>query len=93
MTGVKMNNEVLSMSADTKAIAPGKDATTGVSNSVNNCGTTNGTIAPTLIEKAITAKKATGVVSTARLTHATPAATFSHVCHRNAEYEIAPGEG
>jgi alkaline phosphatase len=29
------------------------------------------------------------VVSTARLTHATPAATYAHVCHRNAEYEIA----
>ena len=89
MTGVKMNNEVLSMSAETKAIAPGKDTATGVSNSVNNCGTTNGVAVPTLIEKAISAKKATGVVTTARLTHATPAATFSHVCHRNAEYEIA----
>lgn len=89
MTGVKMNNEVLSMSADTRAIAPGKDATTGVSNSVNNCGSTNGTPVPTLIEQAIAARKATGVVTTARLTHATPAATYSHVCHRNAEYEIA----
>jgi alkaline phosphatase len=89
MTGVKMNNEVLSMSADTKAIAPGKDATTGVSNSVNNCGSTNGSAAPTLLEQAIASRKATGVVSTARLTHATPAAVFSHVCNRNAEYEIA----
>lgn len=89
MTGVKMNNEVLSMSSDTKAISPGKDATTGVGSSVNNCGTTNGTAVPTLLEKAIAAKKGTGVVTTARLTHATPAVTFAHVCNRNAEYEIA----
>lgn len=89
MTGVKMDNEVLAMSADTKAIAPGKDATTNVSNAVNNCAANNGTPAKTLLELAITAKKATGVVTTARLTHATPAATFAHVCHRNAEYEIA----
>lgn len=32
---------------------------------------------------------ATGVVTTARITHATPAATYSHVCHRDAENTIA----
>jgi alkaline phosphatase len=56
---------------------------------VNNCAVGNGAPVPTLLEAAIAAKKATGVVSTARLTHATPAATYSHVCNRNAEYEIA----
>ena len=40
MTGVKMRNEVLSMDGNTKAVAPGKDAVTGVSNSVNNCAAT-----------------------------------------------------
>jgi len=90
MTGVKSNNEVLSMNGDTKAIAPGKDATTGVSSAVNNCPPTgNGASVPTLLELAIAQGRATGVVSTARLTHATPAATYAHVCHRNAEYEIA----
>ena len=89
MTGVKMSNEVVSMSASTTSVSPGKDSTTGVSNAVNNCLSTNGASVPTLLELAIASKKATGVVSTARLTHATPAVTFSHICNRNAEYEIA----
>ena len=89
MTGVKMNNEVVSMSSDTKAVSPSKDATTGVGSAVNNCTSTNGKSVPTLLELAIANKKATGVISTARLTHATPAVTYSHICNRNAEYEIA----
>ena len=90
MTGVKTRNEVLAMDGNTFAIAPSKDATTGVSNSVNNCPPAgNGKASSTLLELAIGNSIATGVVSTARLTHATPAATYAHVCHRNAEYEIA----
>jgi alkaline phosphatase len=90
MTGVKTRNEVLAMDADTLAIAPSKDAVTGVSNSVNNCPIAgNGKASATLLELAIAKGMGTGVVSTARLTHATPAATYAHVCHRNAEYEIA----
>ena len=90
MTGVKTRNEVLGMNGDTLAVAPGKDAATGVANAVNNCPATgNGAASTTLLELAIAQGRATGVVSTARLTHATPAATYAHVCHRNAEYEIA----
>ena len=90
MTGVKTRNEVLAMDGDTFAVAPGKDASTGVGNAVNNCPTSgNGLPSTTLLELAIAQGRATGVVSTARLTHATPAATYAHVCHRNAEYEIA----
>lgn len=89
MTGVKMNNEVVSMSPETVATAPGKDATTGVSNSINNCAKNNGVAVPTLLELAIAKGMSTGVVSTARLTHATPAVTYSHICNRNAEYDIA----
>ena len=90
MTGVKTRNETLSLDGATKAFAPSTDATTGVRNSVNNCPATgNGVASTTLLELAIAKGKATGVVSTARLTHATPAATYAHVCHRNAEYEIA----
>ena len=90
MTGVKTRNETLSLDATTKAFAPGRDSATNVPNSVNNCPTSgNGAASPTLLELAIAKGKATGVVSTARLTHATPAATYAHVCHRNAEYEIA----
>ncbi len=93
MTGVKSRNEVLSMDGNAKAqgaFVPSKDVTTGVSNAVNNCPATgNGVAVPTLLEQAISAKKATGVVTTARLTHATPAATYAHICNRNAEYDIA----
>ncbi|MEX8496139.1 alkaline phosphatase [Sphaerotilus sp.] len=90
MTGVKTRNEVLAMDGDTLAVAPGKDAATGVSNADNKCPATgNGQASATLLELAIAKGLGTGVVSTARLTHATPAATYAHVCHRNAEYEIA----
>ncbi len=89
-TGVKMRNEVLAMDANTRAIAPGKDPVTGVPNAVNNCPASgNGASVPTILEQATAKGKATGVVSTARLTHATPAATYAHVCHRDTEYEIA----
>jgi alkaline phosphatase len=40
---------------------------------------------PTLLEQAAAAGKATGVVSTARITHATPAATYSHTAVRDWE--------
>ena len=90
MTGVKTRNEVLAMDGNTLAVAPGKDSATGVPNSVNNCPTSgNGKASSTLLEMAIASGMGTGVVSTARLTHATPAATYAHVCHRNTEYEIA----
>lgn len=78
------------MNAETMPVPPGKDARTGVSNSVDKCPSSgNGARAATLLEMAIDKGRATGVVTTARLTHATPAATYAHVCHRNAEYEIA----
>jgi alkaline phosphatase len=90
MTGVKERNDVLSMSGDTIAKAPSKDTLTGVSNAVTNCPAMgNGMAVPTLTEYAIEQGKSTGTVSTARLTHATPAATYAHSCHRDAEYEIA----
>jgi len=31
----------------------------------------------------------TGVVTTTRITHATPASTYAHICHRDAENDIA----
>ena len=90
MTGVKQRNDVLSMSGDTIAKAPSRDVATGVSNAVTNCAASgNGSAVATLTELAIAQGKATGTVSTARLTHATPAATYAHSCHRDAEYEIA----
>jgi alkaline phosphatase len=90
MTGVKTRNEVLGMDGATIAKAPSKDTATNVSNAVNNCPATgNGNASANLLELAIAKGKATGTVTTARLTHATPGATYAHVCHRDTEYEIA----
>lgn len=88
MTGVKMNNEVISMSQETVATPPGKDANGNLG--INNCAATgNGTIAATILELAKAKGKAVGSITTTELTHATPAATFSHICNRNAQYAIA----
>lgn len=92
MTGVKMRNEVLSMDGNTLAKRPSADTTVtpNVGNAVNNCPASgNGASVPTILEQAIAKGKGTGVVTTARLTHATPAATYSHICHRDAEYVIS----
>lgn len=87
MTGVKMNNEVISMSSDTVATEPGKDANGNLG--VNNCASGNGAAAATILELAKAKGKAVGSITTTELTHATPAATFSHICNRNAQYAIA----
>ncbi|HEU4845100.1 MAG TPA: alkaline phosphatase [Burkholderiaceae bacterium] len=88
MTGVKMNNEVISMSPETVATAPSKDANGNLG--VNNCAATgNGTAAQTILELAKSKGKAVGAITTTELTHATPAATYSHICNRNAQYAIA----
>jgi len=88
MTGVKMNNEVLSMSADTLATPPSKDANGNLG--INNCAATgNGTAVQTILELAKSKGKAVGAITTTELTHATPAATYSHICNRNAQYAIA----
>jgi alkaline phosphatase len=88
MTGVKMKNEVISMTADTVATPPGKDANGNLT--VNNCAATgNGASVPTILELAKSKGKAVGSITTTELTHATPAATFSHICNRNAQYHIA----
>ena len=87
MTGVKMNNEVLSMSPDTKAVPPAKDANGNPT--VNNCIAANGKPVPSILELAKANGKAVGAITTTELTHATPAATYSHICHRDAQYAIA----
>ncbi|WP_423761620.1 alkaline phosphatase [Burkholderia sp. NLJ2] len=87
MTGVKMNNEVLSMSSDTRAVAPGSDV--NGNKTVNNCAPGNGQPVATLLELAKARGKAVGAITTTELTHATPAATYSHICHRDAQFDIA----
>ncbi|MEH8163438.1 alkaline phosphatase [Aeromonas allosaccharophila] len=86
-TGVKMNNEVIAMSSDTKAVGPGKDV--NGNKTVNNCSSDNGKPVPTILELAKAAGKSVGAVTTTELTHATPAATYAHICHRDAAYAIA----
>ena len=87
MTGVKSNNEVISMSPDTIATPPSTDAHGNLT--INNCLPTNGTPVATIFELAKARGKSVGAISTTELTHATPAATFSHICNRNAQYDIA----
>jgi len=85
MTGVKMNNEVISMTPNTVAVPP--DST----NTVNNCAKNgaNGSPVKTLFELAKSAGMVVGAVTTTRITHATPAATYAHICHRDLENDIA----
>lgn len=87
MTGVKENNEVISMSSDTKAFdANGKPYISGAD---STCPSGNGTPVTTILELAKAAGKAVGSVTTTRVTHATPAATYSHICNRDGENNIA----
>jgi len=86
MTGVKINQDGISMK-DARAIDPGKDA--NGNRTVDKCGQNNGQVVPTILELAKAAGRAVGAVTTTALTHATPASTFAHACHRDAAYSIA----
>lgn len=90
MTGVKMNNEVISMTPETSAfnVSTGADYLSGTDSTCPTDGS-NGKPVTTLLELAKSAGWGTGAVTTTRITHATPAATFSHVCHRDGENTIA----
>lgn len=85
MTGVKQDNGVISMSGDTRSIAPGPDA--NGNKLASRCE--NGHAVPTLAELAKQHGMAAGVVTTTSVTDATPAATYAHVCHRKLETDIA----
>lgn len=92
MTGVKANNEVISMTAATIASGankPSADPATGVANAVNNCAAGNGATVQTILELAKANGKSVGAITTTELTHATPATTFAHICNRNAQFHIA----
>jgi alkaline phosphatase len=80
MTGVKQNNGVISMSGDTRAVAPAEDGS-------SRC--TNGAPVSTLLELAKARGLATGIVTTTSVTDATPAATYAHACHRKLQNQIA----
>jgi alkaline phosphatase len=80
MTGVKQDNGLISMSGDTRSIAPGPGL-------ASRCE--NGHAVPTLAELARQHGMAAGVVTTTSVTDATPAATYAHACHRKLELDIA----
>jgi alkaline phosphatase len=87
MTGVKMRNEVISMSSDTVAVdSTGKQYINGEN---TTCPPTNGKAADTLLELAKAQGRAVGAVSTTRVGHATPATTYAHICNRNGYNTIA----
>jgi alkaline phosphatase len=90
MTGVKINNDVISM-RDAKPVSPGKDANGNPT--IDRCGegngNSNGTSPQTILELAKARGKSVGAITSTELTHATPASTFAHVCNRNTVYEIA----
>jgi alkaline phosphatase len=88
MTGVKMNNEVVSMTPETTAFDP-KTLASYTSGADTTCPATNGKSVTTMLELAKSANLATGVVTTTRITHATPATTYAHICHRDGENAIA----
>ncbi|MBC7514447.1 MAG: alkaline phosphatase [Herminiimonas sp.] len=88
MTGVKANNEVISLTSDARASdAAGKAYVSGADSTCPTSG--NGTAVATMLELAKAAGRGTAVVTTTRVTHATPAATYAHICHRDGENTIA----
>ena len=55
----------------------------------STCPAGNGSAVTTLLELAKKAGKSVGAVTTTTVTHATPAATYAHICNRNGENAIA----
>lgn len=79
VTGLKTRSGVLSVTSDV---------------ALGDCAAEQGRTATTLFEIAEAAGLATGVVSTARITHATPASTYAHSAHRNWENDtVAAASG
>jgi len=74
VTGEKTRAGVLSVSADVNR---------------GDCAGSLGNPLRTLLEQAEAAGYATGVVSTATITHATPAAAYAHAADRNWEHDAA----
>lgn len=77
-TGVKTLNDIIGLDQTAK---------------LNDCEGSKAKAVRTLFETAETAGLATGVISTARITHATPAATYAHVANRDWENDsVMPAE-
>ena len=70
MTGRKTNAGFIGVSSDAKR---------------EDCASATGKHLPSVLELAETSGRSTGIVSTTRLTHATPASTYAHVPERDWE--------
>ncbi|NWG53739.1 MAG: alkaline phosphatase [Hydrogenophilaceae bacterium] len=77
-TGVKTNSGVLGVASAARL----GDCAAGQANSI-----------PTLFELAEAQGLSTGIVSTARITHATPAAAYAHAAHRDWENDAVAAAG
>ena len=77
MSGMKTSSGVLGISADA---------------GVGNCARAVGKGSDTIFELAEAAGMATGIISTARITHATPAATYAESASRDWEDDTAFGD-
>ena len=77
VSGVKTNSRTLGITSDAR---------------YSNCASLEGTRTDSLFDLAERAGLATGVISTARLTHATPASTYSETPNRDWEAYVGSGE-
>ena len=88
MTGVKVDNEVLSQTPDTRPYdEAGRPSATRDETTCPTAG--NGGPVRTLLELAKGSGRAVGIVTTARVTEAVTAASYAHLCHRGGENAIA----
>ncbi len=88
MTGVKVDNEVLSQSAETRPYDDsGRPQAAHGETACPSAG--NGKPVTTLLELAKAAGRSTGIVTTARVTQAVTAASYAHLCQRDGENAIA----
>ncbi|PZO02809.1 MAG: alkaline phosphatase [Alphaproteobacteria bacterium] len=70
LAGIKTRNDIVGLNQTAR---------------LNDCAGSRGTEASTLLDLARISGRATGVVSTARITHATPAAAYAHTPNRDWE--------
>ena len=88
MTGLKVDNEVLSQTADTRPYDESNRP--NAAHSETSCPAVgNGKPAPTLLELAKASGRSVGIVTTARVTQAVTAASYAHLCQRDGENAIA----
>ena len=88
MTGIKANNEVIGLTPE--AMANSRTGVPYYNGADSTCPATgNATVVTTLLELAKAAGRGTAVATIARVTRATPAATYAHICHRDGENTTA----